>query len=105
MQNLYNEIEELLQNNALCIQDIKWIGNNSFIFDNVDEALELFKLIDYDNGYGGEEIATDLIIVGDKWWLERHNYDGSEWFEFKTKPLKKTKHLKGISVEDIKIDW
>jgi hypothetical protein len=27
----------------------------------------------------------DLIIVGDNWWLERKEYDGSEWFEFKKK--------------------
>jgi hypothetical protein len=27
-----------------------------------------------------------LEIVGDDWWLERHEYDGAEWWEYKTKP-------------------
>ena len=40
----------------------------------------------YDNGYGGEEIPLDLIVVGKDFWLERHEYDGSEWWEFKSMP-------------------
>lgn len=43
---------------------------------------------DYDNSYGATEVADDLIIVGENWWLERHEYDGAEWFEFKEMPLK-----------------
>lgn len=26
------------------------------------------------------------MVVGDDWWLERHEYDGSEWWEFKRLP-------------------
>lgn len=26
--------------------------------------------------------------MGDDWWLERHEYDGSEWFELKECPDK-----------------
>ena len=28
----------------------------------------------------------DLLIVGKDFWLERVEYDGSEWWEFKTMP-------------------
>lgn len=38
-------------------------------------------------------MAQDLIIVGDTWWLERHEYDGCEWFEFKELPSKPEKYL------------
>ena len=41
---------------------------------------------EYDNGYGAAEIPMDLIVVGKDFWLERHDYDGSEWWEFKTMP-------------------
>jgi len=26
--------------------------------------------------------------VGDDWWLERHEYDGSEWWVFQKLPIK-----------------
>jgi hypothetical protein len=40
----------------------------------------------YDAGFGGNEIPMDLIVVGKDFWLERHEYDGSEWWEFKAMP-------------------
>jgi hypothetical protein len=40
----------------------------------------------YDSGYGGAEVAEELKVVGDDWWLERGEYDGSEWWEFKQLP-------------------
>lgn len=49
---------------------------------------ERFANFEYDNGYGGAEINAPLIIVGEDWWLERGEYDGSEWWEFKTMPRK-----------------
>jgi len=42
---------------------------------------------EYDNGYGGVEINSTLIVVGDTWWLERNEYDGSEWWTLKRPPL------------------
>lgn len=41
---------------------------------------------EYNNGYDWQEIPADLVVVGDNWWLERAEYDGSEWWEFKTIP-------------------
>ena len=41
---------------------------------------------EYDNGFGGAEINLELKIVGSDWWLERSDYDGSEWWDFKTMP-------------------
>lgn len=45
---------------------------------------------EYDDGFGGHEIDLNLMVVGQDWWLERHEYDGSEWWEFKTMPLRPT---------------
>ena len=41
---------------------------------------------EYNDGYGGHEIELELKVVGKDWWLERGEYDGSEWWEFKTMP-------------------
>jgi hypothetical protein len=41
---------------------------------------------EYDSGYGGHEVSLYLKVVGLDWWLERGEYDGSEWWEFKRMP-------------------
>ena len=59
-----------------------------FTFEKFKESA---KNIYYDSGYGSNEIPMNLVIVGDNWWLERAEYDGSEWWEFKTLPIKPDK--------------
>ena len=84
MSNLKEETLSKLELHGKTKEDIQWIGCNKFKI-----PINLFwKLANraYDSGYGGEEVATDLIIVGDNWWLERHTYDGAEWWEYKTMP-------------------
>ena len=52
----------------------------------------------YDNGYGGNEVPLDLIVVGKDWWLERHEYDGAEWWEFKKLPVKPKQKIEPFAV-------
>ena len=61
-------------------------------------ALANFK---YDRGYVGQEIHGGLKVVGDDWWLERGEYDGSEWWEFKSLPEKPSKPT-ALSAQDLK---
>lgn len=61
-----------------------WFGTedksiNSDVFWKIADIL-------YDNGFGGTEVNESLLVVGDKWWMERHEYDGSEWWEYKEHP-------------------
>ena len=49
---------------------------------------------EYDDGYGETEVKDDLQIVGANWWLERHEYDGSEWWEFKSLPTQPEEYKK-----------
>lgn len=84
MRNLKEETLSELEFHGKTKEDIRWIGCNKFKI-----PINLFwKLADreYDSGYGGVEVAPDLLIVGDNWWLERHEYDGSEWWEYKELP-------------------
>ena len=39
----------------------------------------------YDSGYGGQELYGTVWLV-DGTWLERREYDGSEWWEHKFCP-------------------
>lgn len=47
-------------------------------------------------GYGAAHVPTDLAIVGKGWWLERGEYDGSEWWNFKETP-KQINEVRNIS--------
>ena len=84
--NLLEETIKRLQDNSVTEADVLWVGNNE-VFTTWDNFVNIAN-VDYDNGYGRQEIATDLVIVGKDWWLERHEYDGSEWWEFKQSPIK-----------------
>ena len=84
-----NFLEETLNNlakNNKTIQDVKWVG---FTHEKGNVELVLQEgwpefNFEYDDDYGHAEIPLSLVIVGDNWWMERGEYDGSEWWEFKT---------------------
>jgi hypothetical protein len=40
---------------------------------------------DYDSGYGGQELAGCVWLENGA-WLERGEYDGSEWWDYKSTP-------------------
>lgn len=82
--NLKTETLEVLREHNKTVEDIKFICS-----DNNNIPIEMFFIKAnriYDNGYGAAEVDECLMIVGDNWWLERAEYDGSEWWEFKTMP-------------------
>ena len=86
MSNLLRETLEVLKSNGKKQKDVLWVGNINYYF-----SWGKFKKLankKYDGGFGSEEVATDLLVVGENWWLERHEYDGSEWWEFKQLPKK-----------------
>ena len=39
----------------------------------------------YDNGYGGQNLFG-IVWLNDGTWLERGEYDGSEWWEHRVRP-------------------
>ena len=52
-----------------------------------EEYDNFLKEIDfnYDNGYGGQELFG-FVWFNDGNWLERGEYEGSEWWEYKSCP-------------------
>lgn len=100
MTNFLQETEECLRGCEIEPSQIEFITirGNSYI-----SWAEFVSIADfeYDDGYGGAEIKN-IKIVGPDWWLERHEYDGSEWWEFKRKPEKPNHHAEKFSKEDLK---
>ena len=84
MTNLLEETTKFLQRYnktfadiiAICIDDCQITKENFIRCANVQ----------YNSGYGTPEVYTDLKLVGKDFWLERAEYDGSEWWEYKSMP-------------------
>ena len=96
IRNLYEETKGILKDHGKSLSDIIWVGGRDFEIFGED----FIKLANdtYDSGYGAQEVAVDLTLVGKDFWLERHEYDGAEWWEFKTVPTrpKKKRHITRI---------
>lgn len=112
MSNLLEETKEVLKNHSHTLHDIRFISVAERHFDEhfyyvyknakvTKEILESILNFNYDDGYGSQEISEGLKLVGDDFWLERHEYDGSEWWEFKELPVFDSKIE--VSVEEISI--
>lgn len=86
MKNLWEETIKVLNENGKTFDDVISIFGNDFTISKENfEAVA--KETYYDSGYGWQLIAMDLTILGEGWWLVRGEYDGKEWWEFKTYPM------------------
>ncbi len=86
--NLLEETKRELELHGKNVFDVVWFGTRE---EEWQCDLQSLININYDNGFGAAEIPEDFIIVGDDFWLERGEYDGSEWWEFKEFPNKPSK--------------
>ena len=104
--NLLEETLEILEQHGKKPEDVKWCGSPEYGWFTWDEFAKVAD-VEYDNGYGAAKVADDLLVVGEDWWLERHEYDGSEWWVFKTLPVKpKVHHVpKQVIVPDELVGW
>ncbi len=86
-QNLLKETIQRLTANGKTVADVKFVNTQKFSC-----SWETFAKIadrEYDCGYGETEIYMDVVVAGEGWWLERREYDGSEWWEYKELPTQK----------------
>lgn len=99
MTNLWEETIKALSNYDKTFEDVIYIQGSDFAIAK-ENFERIAKATNYDDGYGSAYIATDLIVVGKNWWLERGEYDGMEWWEYKETPelinkMRKISHLGG----------
>lgn len=84
MKNLLEETKRVLADHNKSMEDVIAIQGEKFGI-SIETFIKLANK-NYDSGFGIMEVAEDLKVIGDGWWLERHEYDGSEWWEFKELP-------------------
>jgi len=71
--------------------DIVFIGSERTGHSCTWDEFQVLANIEYDNGFGSQEVADDLIIVfSDGSKMRRREYDGSENWEYST-PFKMPK--------------
>jgi len=84
--NLLKETIEALKKHGKTPEDVLWVGSKDGEYAISWKEFEEIADVEYDNGYGAAEIAYDLVVVGENWWLERKDYDGKEWWEYMEPP-------------------
>ncbi len=88
--NLLEETIDYLKDNGKTPEDILFItcdtADNCQKIEFNWEEFCLFADDNYYSGYGAQEINGTLKIIGKDWWIERHEYDGSEEWDFKSLP-------------------
>ena len=105
MTNLLQETILTLKDNNKTTTNILWVGSVDFGYFSWQEFAEIAKNTNYDSGYGGQEVASDLLIVGKDFWLERYEYDGSECWEFKQIPKKSKRYIKIKDLASNNYSW
>lgn len=80
--NLLEETIEKIKEAGLNIEDIIFIGSKDGRYRCTWEEFLVLANREYDEGYGSNEVASDLIILfKDNSRMYRGEYDGSEWWD------------------------
>ncbi|MCK9519667.1 MAG: hypothetical protein M0R74_11690 [Dehalococcoidia bacterium] len=106
--NLLTETIEAIKENGLKISDIIFIGSSDGKYSCSWKKFRELADREYDNGYGGNEVASDLIIVfSDRTRMCRGEYDGSEWWEYQPlfKMPEKTEPVMNIFAGTVNGAW
>lgn len=84
----------LLEETLAAVKDpkrVSWVGNaDGSLAMSFEDFARIAADVDYDDDYGSQEIAADLIVVlNDGTWLSRYEYDGSECWTLNSPPILK----------------
>jgi hypothetical protein len=91
--NLLEETIQDLKDRKRQPSDVLWVGTRKAWFTWEDfEALA--KTAEYDDGFGSQQVAQDLMIMGKDFHMDRHEYDGSECWHFHTQIEKPSRQIK-----------
>lgn len=93
--NLLDETVEFLQKYDKTLDDVVFIQGDDFEITRKNFET-VARDTNYDSGYGAQHVPKDLVLVGDDWWIERYEYDGAEWWKFKSIPAR-SKYMKNIT--------
>lgn len=83
-KNLLEETVETLTAHGHSPADVQFVRNRD-TWCSWEEFANVANF-EYYAGYGTNKIDLALEVVGKDWWLEREEYDGSEWWTYKSRP-------------------
>lgn len=99
-ESLLEETLKVLKNSGVRPKDVQYVLTSE-VWMTWEEFANAAKAVYYDSGYGWQEIDSSLKVIGTGWWLEREEYDGSEWWRFCTVPLRSVqRHDPNVSLVD-----
>jgi hypothetical protein len=88
MNNLLQETFGDIAKSGHTSDDVDWVGSidGRYAID-WDGFASIAAGVEYDAGYGGNEIPLDLVVVfSDGSYLSRGEYDGAEWWDYHQTP-------------------
>ena len=105
MQNAQEELLHILEKTKSvvkcayikCERGSYWDDNDSYVQpapillkegytpEEYEEFLQKLNF-EYDAGYGGQELHGMIWLKEENTWMERGEYDGSEWWEYRKCP-------------------
>lgn len=86
-ESLLEETLKVLKDSGVRPEDVQYVLTSE-VWMTWEEFANAAKKVYYDSGYGSQEVDSSLKVIGTDWWLEREEYDGSEWWRFCTVPLR-----------------
>lgn len=85
MQNFLQETKNVIRDSGHTVDDVMFIGSRDGEYRLKFDEFSKLADFEYDSGYGGQVIALDMIVYFyDKSYIVRGEYDGSEWWEYRT---------------------
>lgn len=86
--NLLTETLQCLKRWHYTAEDITYIGSLESGHSCTWEEFCVLANVEYDNGFGAQQVASDLVIVfKDNGLMRRHEYDGAEGWECIVPPV------------------
>ena len=86
MAKLLEQTLDAMKHVGQGIKDVAWVGTRDFHTTWAQFAKEVMDY-EYSDGFGGAEVEGSLkVVFHDGTWLERGEYDGSEWWAYKKLP-------------------
>lgn len=86
--NLLSETEDKLKELDLKLDDILFVActeseyGSDYVFMNKDTFIKNAASVNYDNGYGSQEIKNNLTIYTKTHIIYRFEYDGAECWKY-----------------------
>ena len=85
MRNLLEETIQKIEDYGHTTNEVNFVTDGD-VYCNWEDFARNTKNYNYKAGFGTNEVNRNLKVVGLGWWLERNEYDGNGWWEYKSIP-------------------